>query len=78
LFFAQPARSGRTIASPTPPHPPVPPRAGSRPHHDFFSRCTLASDEAIIREHARRAGVPADRISAVRRLISMYDAGPAS
>ena len=37
----------------------------------------LAPDEAIIREHARRAGVPA-RISAVRRLISMYDAGPAS
>jgi hypothetical protein len=29
----------------------------------------LASDEAIIREHARRAGVPANRISAVRRLL---------
>ncbi len=29
----------------------------------------LAPDENSIREHARRAGVPADRISAVRRLI---------
>jgi hypothetical protein len=29
----------------------------------------LAPDEDSIREHARRAGVPADRISAVRRLI---------
>jgi len=29
----------------------------------------LAPDESIIREHARRAGIPADRISAVRRLI---------
>jgi hypothetical protein len=29
----------------------------------------LASDEAIIQEHARRAGLPANRISAVRRLI---------
>lgn len=29
----------------------------------------LAPDEAAIREHARRAGVPANRISAVRRLI---------
>ena len=29
----------------------------------------LAPDEAIIREHAKRAGVPANRISAVRRLI---------
>lgn len=29
----------------------------------------LASDEAIIREHARRVGLPANRISAVRRLI---------
>ena len=37
----------------------------------------LAPDEAIIREHARRAGVPADRVAAVRRLISMYDAAPA-
>jgi len=29
----------------------------------------LARDEAAIREHARRAGLPANRISAVRRLI---------
>jgi hypothetical protein len=29
----------------------------------------LAPDEDSIREHARRAGVPADRIAAVRRLI---------
>lgn len=29
----------------------------------------LAPDEDAIREHARRAGIPADRISAVRRLI---------
>lgn len=29
----------------------------------------LAPDEATIREHARRGGIPANRISAVRRLI---------
>ncbi len=29
----------------------------------------LATDENSIREHARRAGIPADRVSAVRRLI---------
>jgi cell division inhibitor SulA len=29
----------------------------------------LAPNEDIIREHARRAGLPADRVSAVRRLI---------
>ena len=29
----------------------------------------LASDEAIIQEHARRVGLPANRISAVRELI---------
>jgi len=29
----------------------------------------LAPDEAMIREHAKRAGFPANRISAVRRLI---------
>ena len=29
----------------------------------------LAPDENCIREHARRAGIPADRVSAVRRLI---------
>jgi len=30
----------------------------------------LAPDENTIREHARRAGIPADRVSAVRRLVS--------
>jgi hypothetical protein len=34
----------------------------------------LAPDEATIREHARRAGFPADRVSAVRRLLSAMDA----
>jgi hypothetical protein len=29
----------------------------------------LAPDEATIREHAKRAGLPANRVSAVRRLI---------
>jgi Protein of unknown function (DUF4242) len=29
----------------------------------------LAADEATIREHARRTGLPANRVSAVRRLI---------
>ena len=29
----------------------------------------LATDEAIIQEHARRVGVPANRVSVVRRLI---------
>jgi hypothetical protein len=29
----------------------------------------LARDEAAIREHARRVGIPANRVSAVRRLI---------
>jgi hypothetical protein len=29
----------------------------------------LAPDEACILEHARRAGIPADRVAAVRRLI---------
>jgi hypothetical protein len=29
----------------------------------------LAPDEASIREHAKRGGLPANRISAVRRLI---------
>jgi hypothetical protein len=33
----------------------------------------LAPDEDTIREHARLAGIPADRVSAVRRLI-----GPAT
>jgi len=34
----------------------------------------LAPDEATIREHARRVGVPADRVAAVRRLMSAFDA----
>jgi cell division inhibitor SulA len=29
----------------------------------------LAPDENIIREHARRVGIPADRVSVVRKLI---------
>ena len=29
----------------------------------------LAPDDAAIREHARRVGVPANRVSAVRRMI---------
>lgn len=29
----------------------------------------LAPDEATIREHAKRTGIPANRVSAVRRLI---------
>jgi Protein of unknown function (DUF4242) len=29
----------------------------------------LAPDEATIREHAKRTGLPANRVSAVRRLI---------
>jgi hypothetical protein len=29
----------------------------------------LAPDEDCIREHARRVGIPADRVAAVRRLI---------
>jgi hypothetical protein len=29
----------------------------------------LAPDEQLIREHARRAGLPADRIAAVRKLL---------
>jgi hypothetical protein len=29
----------------------------------------MAPDEETVREHARRAGLPANRISAVRRLI---------
>jgi cell division inhibitor SulA len=29
----------------------------------------LAPNESIIREHARRAGIPSDRVSQVRRLI---------
>jgi hypothetical protein len=35
----------------------------------------LAPDEETIREHARRAGLPANRISAVRRLLDPSAAG---
>jgi hypothetical protein len=34
----------------------------------------LAPDEDSIREHARRTGIPADRVSAVRRLIDPANA----
>jgi len=30
----------------------------------------IAPDEDTIREHARRAGLPADRVAAVRRLLN--------
>jgi hypothetical protein len=30
----------------------------------------LAPDEDTIREHARKVGIPADRVSAVRRMIN--------
>jgi len=35
----------------------------------------LAPDEATIREHANRVGIPANRIAAVRRLMTALDAG---
>jgi hypothetical protein len=35
----------------------------------------LAPDEATIREHARRTGIPANRVAAVRRLMTSFDAG---
>ena len=39
----------------------------------------LASDEWIVREHARLTGLPVDRVSAVRRLLSPVNASqPAS
>src|SRR6266436_3499223 len=34
----------------------------------------LAPDEATIQEHARRVGLPANRISAVRRLLDVTSA----
>ena len=34
----------------------------------------IATDEQLLREHARRAGIPASRISAVRRLIDANSA----
>jgi uncharacterized protein DUF4242 len=33
----------------------------------------LAPDEATIREHAHRVGIPANRIAAVRRLMTALD-----
>jgi cell division inhibitor SulA len=38
----------------------------------------LAPDEDSIREHARRVGIPADRVSAVRRLINAAQFGEPS
>jgi hypothetical protein len=35
----------------------------------------LAPDEATIREHAHRVGIPANRIAAVRRMMTAFDAG---
>ena len=32
----------------------------------------LAPDEETVREHARRGGIPANRVSAVRRLIDPH------
>jgi hypothetical protein len=34
----------------------------------------IAPDELIIKEHAKRAGIPANRISAVRRLLDVTTA----
>lgn len=34
----------------------------------------LAPDEDSIREHARKVGIPADRVSAVRRLLDPVNA----
>jgi hypothetical protein len=36
----------------------------------------LAPDEATIREHARRVGLPANRIAAVRRLLDPVNFHP--
>ena len=35
----------------------------------------LAPDEATIHEHAQRVGIPANRVAAVKRLMSALDAG---
>ena len=35
----------------------------------------LAPDEATVREHAHRVGIPANRVAAVRRLMTAFDAG---
>jgi hypothetical protein len=42
---------------------------------DKFYCVYLAPDEETVREHARRGGFPANRISAVRRLIDPGTAG---
>jgi hypothetical protein len=34
----------------------------------------LAADESVVREHAKRAGLPANRVSAVRRLLDTSSA----
>jgi hypothetical protein len=34
----------------------------------------LAPDEATIRQHAQRVGIPASRVAAVRRLMTAFDA----
>ena len=34
----------------------------------------LAPDEATIRQHAQRVGIPANRVAAVRRLMTTFDA----
>ena len=34
----------------------------------------LATNESVVREHAKRAGIPANRISAVRRLLDATSA----
>jgi Protein of unknown function (DUF4242) len=34
----------------------------------------MAADESVVREHAKRAGMPANRISAVRRLLDASSA----
>ena len=42
---------------------------------DKLSCVYLAPDETLVREHARRAGLPASRIAAVRQLINPTTAG---
>jgi hypothetical protein len=36
----------------------------------------LAPDESTVKEHARRTGIPANRISAVRRLLDPVNVRP--
>jgi hypothetical protein len=42
---------------------------------DKFYCVYLAPDEEMVREHARRGGFPANRVSAVRRMIDPGTAG---